>query len=137
MENSILKELRQLQAAMVKVEAAIYAAIEAYNNRPRRYWEENPEMIITKQQAREMGLPRYRTGHACPAGHKGWRYMSTGGCILCQHAGRSKINGISPQRHRLALGCVEYARVNGTAMRLRDARGLTAEELAGVKLEDF
>lgn len=42
-----------------------------------------PDAIITKKQAKTMGLKVYRTGKPCKNGHTGWRYVSTNSCIDC------------------------------------------------------
>lgn len=42
-----------------------------------------PDMTIDRETAREFGYTVFRTGDACKKGHKGWRYVSTGGCIDC------------------------------------------------------
>lgn len=43
----------------------------------------NPDMIISRENARSLDMTVYRTGEACSRGHKGWRYVSTGNCIDC------------------------------------------------------
>lgn len=48
-----------------------------------------PDMIIDKESAKGLGFKVYRTGKPCGAGHTGWRYISTGGCIDCK-------NGVPP-----------------------------------------
>lgn len=42
-----------------------------------------PNAIISKEQAKTMGLKIYRTGRPCTKGHTGWRYVSTNSCIDC------------------------------------------------------
>lgn len=42
-----------------------------------------PDMIISKENARGLGFKVFRTGEPCRAGHTGWRYVSTGGCLEC------------------------------------------------------
>lgn len=44
----------------------------------------NPDMIISRDDANLLGFTLYRTGEACRRGHKGWRYVSTGGCVDCR-----------------------------------------------------
>lgn len=39
--------------------------------------------IMSRDAARGLGLKLYRTGLPCVAGHIGWRYTSTGGCLTC------------------------------------------------------
>lgn len=43
----------------------------------------NPDMIIARKDAIALGFTVYRTGKPCIAGHTGWRYTKTGGCIDC------------------------------------------------------
>lgn len=47
-------------------------------------WEAFPEMVISRTDAREAGMKRFRTGEPCHKGHRGWRYVSTCGCIDCK-----------------------------------------------------
>ena len=42
-----------------------------------------PDLVITRDDARAMGLKLYRTGKTCVNGHTTWRYVSTGNCKLC------------------------------------------------------
>lgn len=44
------------------------------------------DLVISRADARSTGLGVYRTGEACPNGHTGYRYVSTGGCIDCLRA---------------------------------------------------
>lgn len=44
---------------------------------------QNPDMIVSKVDADEYGFKVYRTGDECHKGHSGWRYVSTGNCIMC------------------------------------------------------
>ena len=44
---------------------------------------DQPNMVMTRSDARTMGFKVYRTGRPCNKGHEGWRYVSTGGCIDC------------------------------------------------------
>lgn len=46
----------------------------------------NPDMIITRDDARDVDMTVYRTGEKCRRGHVGWRYVSTGNCIECLRA---------------------------------------------------
>lgn len=43
-----------------------------------------PDMLLSKEDARLLGLKVYRTGGACQNGHRGWRYTSTGNCLDCR-----------------------------------------------------
>jgi len=44
---------------------------------------EAPDLILSRFDAQTLGYSVYRTGEACPAGHTGWRYVSTGACVDC------------------------------------------------------
>lgn len=44
---------------------------------------DQPDMILSKKQAKAMGLKVYRTGRPCKNGHTSWRYISTNSCIDC------------------------------------------------------
>ena len=48
-----------------------------------RMVRQQPGLIITRAQARAMGLKVYRTGGACPRGHRAYRYVSNGVCLDC------------------------------------------------------
>lgn len=43
----------------------------------------NPNAIVSRAQAKAMGLTVYRTGRPCRYGHTAWRYVSTSQCITC------------------------------------------------------
>jgi len=45
--------------------------------------EAAPDMVVSRDDARRLGLKVYRTGDACQRGHRGFRWVSTGGCIEC------------------------------------------------------
>lgn len=45
--------------------------------------EQCPDLVISRSDARTAGLTVYRTGRECRYGHRGWRYVSTGGCVDC------------------------------------------------------
>lgn len=45
--------------------------------------EECPELIVSKEEAKQLGLKVYRTGKECKRGHTAYRYVSTGSCITC------------------------------------------------------
>jgi len=47
---------------------------------------DNPDMVISRSDARVLGMSVYRTGQPCKRGHTGWRYVSTSGCIECLRA---------------------------------------------------
>lgn len=44
---------------------------------------DNPDMIVTRNDAKSYGLKVYRTGNECKKGHKAFRYVTTGNCIDC------------------------------------------------------
>lgn len=45
--------------------------------------EAQPDMVISRDQARALGLKVYRTGEPCRKDHRGFRYVSTGNCLMC------------------------------------------------------
>lgn len=49
----------------------------------RIFARDNPELIMTKDEAKSVGLTLYRTGEHCKNGHASWRYVSTGNCLEC------------------------------------------------------
>jgi len=56
-------------------------------NRTAKFMSDNPDLVLTKQQAKAMGLSIYRTGKKCRQGHSGYRYVSNSGCIDCKKDG--------------------------------------------------
>jgi len=44
---------------------------------------EQPDIVLSRDEARAMGLKVFRTGKPCKHGHTGFRYVSTKGCIQC------------------------------------------------------
>ena len=46
--------------------------------------DNNPDMVISREEARDLEMTVYRTGEKCINGHTGWRYTSTGNCIDCR-----------------------------------------------------
>ena len=48
-----------------------------------RMMAEHPDMIISRQDARALGLKVFRTGRPCCRGHLGWRWVSVGTCLDC------------------------------------------------------
>jgi len=42
-----------------------------------------PNMVLSRDDARKLGLKVYRTGEPCRRGHTGFRWVSTGHCIDC------------------------------------------------------
>lgn len=47
------------------------------------FYRQFPDMILSYEDAKAMGLNVYRTGKPCKEGHIGWRYVSTRGCMKC------------------------------------------------------
>lgn len=45
--------------------------------------KEQPDLIMSRDDAKMMGFKVYRTGTECHKGHGGYRYVSTGNCIDC------------------------------------------------------
>jgi hypothetical protein len=48
----------------------------------------NPDMVISREDAHELEMIVYRTGEECKHGHTGWHYVSTGNCIDCRKDSR-------------------------------------------------
>lgn len=46
-----------------------------------------PDMILSRKDAKAGGFLYFRTGKPCCFGHNGWRYTSTGGCMICRKSG--------------------------------------------------
>lgn len=44
---------------------------------------ESPDIVISREDAKTMGLKVYRTGEPCGRDHRGFRYVSTGNCLAC------------------------------------------------------
>lgn len=44
--------------------------------------------VLSRQDAKTLGMKVFRTGRTCRYGHTGWRYVSTGGCRDCKRWGR-------------------------------------------------
>lgn len=45
--------------------------------------EQCPDMVVSRDDARALGIGVYRTGEACRRGHTGYRYVLNGACIDC------------------------------------------------------
>lgn len=45
--------------------------------------QSQPDMVVSREDARSLGLPAFRTGRACKKGHRGFRYTVSGNCIDC------------------------------------------------------
>lgn len=58
--------------------------------------EDKPDMLIPRDIADSLGYKVFRTGQPCRKGHKGWRYVSTGGCIDCL-SGKREIIELMPE----------------------------------------
>lgn len=44
---------------------------------------ENPDMVISKEDAQQFGFTVFRTGQPCKRGHNGWRWVANGACLEC------------------------------------------------------
>ena len=44
---------------------------------------DQPNIVLSRDEARALGLKVFRTGKPCKHGHTGFRYVSTKGCIKC------------------------------------------------------
>lgn len=53
----------------------------------KQFMESCPDAVISRADARSLGMGVYRTGKACKNGHTGFRYVSTGACIECLKGG--------------------------------------------------
>lgn len=51
-----------------------------------QWMAEHPDMIITREMARTLGLKIFRTGRTCRHGNTGWKWVSTGNCVACHAA---------------------------------------------------
>lgn len=49
----------------------------------RRYAEENPDAVLTRDDAHALGMNLFRTGRECINGHSGWRRVDSGACVEC------------------------------------------------------
>lgn len=47
------------------------------------FMRNNPDTVISRDDARLLGLRVYRTGDYCRKGHQGFRYTTTGACVDC------------------------------------------------------
>lgn len=47
---------------------------------------DNPDMIISREDARLLGFTLFRTGKPCKRGHTGWRSVAGGACLKCRGA---------------------------------------------------
>lgn len=53
--------------------------------------------LITRKEAKSLGLKRYFSGKSCKYGHIEERYVNSGGCCQCSKSNKppsSKINGV-------------------------------------------
>lgn len=46
--------------------------------------------LLTRAEARSLGLLRYNNGRPCPAGHPAERFVSSGSCAVCAEENRPK-----------------------------------------------
>lgn len=51
---------------------------------PAAYEVLGADFVLSRVDAKGLGFKHYRTGEPCKRGHRGWRYLSTGGCIECK-----------------------------------------------------
>ncbi len=60
---------------------------EAHRAKPvhstKQFMIDNPTVVISRTDARTAGFKVFRTGEPCRHGHKGFRYVSTKGCVDC------------------------------------------------------
>jgi len=54
--------------------------------------------VMTKKQAKELGLKRYFSGKPCPRGHVADRYTSAG-CVICMAEWTAKWKKDFPEKH--------------------------------------
>lgn len=60
------------------------------DNSTGRLMSENPDMIISKEDAQQFGFTVFRTGQPCKRGHNGWRWVANGACLECMKENRTK-----------------------------------------------
>lgn len=58
-----------------------------------------PDMIIGREEARELGWITFRSGEPCRRGHIGWRYVSNGGCLDCMNSVTPHFEMIEPDKN--------------------------------------
>jgi len=63
--------------------AASEPAVDARRSPSQTFAKENPDFILSRESAVDMGFTLFRTGERCRRGHAGWRYVSTGNCLEC------------------------------------------------------
>ena len=56
--------------------------------------DDSPNMIIQRDVADMLNYKVYRTGEPCQKGHRGWRYVSSGGCLSCISGLRTTIERV-------------------------------------------
>lgn len=57
--------------------------IKREKDRPRPFYRQYPDLVISWDEARSMGLNVYRTGKPCKKGHTVYRYVQTRNCLAC------------------------------------------------------
>src|ERR1022692_2680342 len=80
--SKILVEVGLMSKRLERITEQL-AAISEGASGPLELWEEKPDMILSRADAKLWGVLRYRTGESCTNGHKDWRYISNGCCVSC------------------------------------------------------
>jgi rRNA maturation protein Nop10 len=57
--------------------------VDARRSPSQTFAKENPDFILSRESAVDLGFTLFRTGESCRRGHAGWRYVSTGNCLEC------------------------------------------------------
>jgi hypothetical protein len=56
--------------------------------------------IVTRKEAKALGLKRYFTGKPCPQGHVAERHVSSGSCFACSNARTREYREANPEKFR-------------------------------------
>lgn len=76
----------------IKTGKCVACAVSKRSNTPDQIlMDETPNMVIQRDIAHMLGYKIFRTGEPCRKGHKGWRYVSSGGCLSCINGTRTTI----------------------------------------------
>jgi 5-methylcytosine-specific restriction endonuclease McrA len=91
--------------------------------------------IISRQDAKASGLPRYYTAKPCPAGHMAERFVSTCGCVECVKAAKSAWAKANPEKVKAYMGAwteanPEKRKANGAAYYERNPAKYMAKSAA-------
>lgn len=62
--------------------------------------DELPPALLSRSEAKKLGLKRYFTGKACPHGHVSERLTSNAGCYKCHRQRQDAKDKANPQRSR-------------------------------------